>query len=100
MVLEFKDDANANLAAIAGGAYDSAVHAFVDDIKNDGNRGLWVRLLHEMNGDWVSGRARARVLLLVVHALPVLVRACAAAAPAAPRDRQGDAARSPRGACV
>jgi hypothetical protein len=54
LVVEFMDNQYANLDSIIAGAYDQYLNSFIGDILNDGNRQFWVRIMHEMNGDWYS----------------------------------------------
>jgi len=50
--IEFVDN-HANLAEIAGGNYDKYLKPFADTLKKDG-RTIWIRPLHEFNGDWYN----------------------------------------------
>ncbi|KAG5185800.1 glycoside hydrolase superfamily [Tribonema minus] len=53
MVMEFLDATrHTNLKQIANGLYDKYLYKFVDELMDDGNREVWVRPLHEFNGDW------------------------------------------------
>ena len=54
LVIEFMSDKYANLDDIIGGTYDHYVNGLIDDILSDGNRQFWVRIMHEMNGDWYN----------------------------------------------
>ena len=54
LVIEFTDSAdNANLSAIGDGKYDHYLNSFADTAKKDG-REIYVRPIHEFNGDWYS----------------------------------------------
>ncbi|KAG5185799.1 hypothetical protein JKP88DRAFT_254751 [Tribonema minus] len=53
MVTEFLDPTlKTNLKEIGDGLYDAYLYEFVDELMNDGNREVWVRPMHEFNGDW------------------------------------------------
>ncbi|KAG5180184.1 hypothetical protein JKP88DRAFT_324994 [Tribonema minus] len=54
LVPEFYDGSYANLQAIGDGAFDSYLNKFIDEWKADGNRAMWIRPMHEFNGDWYS----------------------------------------------
>ncbi|KAG5180200.1 glycoside hydrolase superfamily, partial [Tribonema minus] len=54
LVTEFIDGSYANLQAIGDGKFDWALNKFIDDWKADGNRQVWIRPMHEFNGDWYS----------------------------------------------
>lgn len=56
MVMEFTDSSWTNLQSIANGSYDWQVAAFAQAAAKDG-RTLYVRPLHEFNGDWYSWAA-------------------------------------------
>ncbi|KAG5189206.1 glycoside hydrolase superfamily [Tribonema minus] len=55
LVIDFIDQ-EAHLKKIASGAYDSKLRAVGKDAAKDG-RQIYVRMLHEMNGDWYNWRA-------------------------------------------
>jgi hypothetical protein len=46
-------DSYANLKGIAAGKYDAYLIKLCDDIKRDG-RPIWLRTLHEFNGEWYN----------------------------------------------
>ena len=52
MVIEFKSSSYTNLPQVANGDYDSALHKFIDEMLEDGNREVYIRPLHEFNADW------------------------------------------------
>jgi mannan endo-1,4-beta-mannosidase len=52
LTIEF-DESYANLRDIASGEYDSYLTDFAETLKDDG-RMIWLRPLHEFNGNWYS----------------------------------------------
>ncbi|KAG5185109.1 glycoside hydrolase superfamily [Tribonema minus] len=54
MVTEFFDAMPTNLQEIGDGLYDGPLQQFAADMVADGNRPVWIRPMHEFNGDWYS----------------------------------------------
>ncbi|KAG5180201.1 glycoside hydrolase superfamily [Tribonema minus] len=52
LMTEFDDGSYVDLQAIGDGAFDSYLNKFIDEWQADGNRTVWIRPMHEFNGDW------------------------------------------------
>ncbi|KAG5180208.1 glycoside hydrolase superfamily, partial [Tribonema minus] len=52
LVIEFLDGGYSNLQQIIDGAFDGQLNGFIDDMMSHGNQQMWIRHLHEFNGDW------------------------------------------------
>ncbi|KAG5182731.1 glycoside hydrolase superfamily [Tribonema minus] len=52
LVVQFLDTLTTNLKQIGDGLYDKYLYKFADELIKDGNREVWVRPMHEFNGDW------------------------------------------------
>ena len=53
-MLELRSAEYLSLVQVIDGNFDPCILGFIEDWKNDGNRELQIRPLHEMNGDWYS----------------------------------------------
>ncbi|KAG5182566.1 glycoside hydrolase superfamily, partial [Tribonema minus] len=52
LVVQFDTYDYTNLQEIGDGRYDASLNQFIDAWKDDGNRRLSIRPMHEFNGDW------------------------------------------------